>query len=199
LIFCSNLLTIFRLLDQNFKDQNVEVVGAEFSTLAISNFFTENNLNFEVRKFSETSSSYHCCDKNLSILQGDFFEMIIGFENYDFIWDRAAMIAINPCDRAKYAAKLNSLLTVDGTILLEAVHREEGRTGPPHTLTEQNLVEVFEPLGFAIEHLEHHEYISDRLGKLEVHHYFIKRTWRKMEEMQDILPEDIILPEISLS
>ena len=100
------------------------------------------------------------------------------FKNFDFIWDRAAMVAINPCDRAKYAAKLDSILAKNGTILIECLHREEGRTGPPHTLTEQNLVQVLKPLCFGLEHLENHDDLSSvaHLGKLEVHDYFIKRN-----------------------
>ena len=118
-------------------------------------------------------------DGNITIYQGDVFLMPIipMLSNFDLIWDRAAMVAINPCDRAKYGAKIKSILAKNGKVLIECLHREEGRTGPPHTLTEAHLTEVYKPLGFQLNHLSTHEDLSsiDRLGRLEVHNYLIKQ------------------------
>jgi thiopurine S-methyltransferase len=110
--------------------------------------------------------------------QGDFFAMndIPALKNFDFIWDRAAMVAINPPDREKYAKKIKSLLVPSGTILLDALVREEGKTGPPHTLTETHIRDAYKPIGFEVNHLEHNEDLSsiDRLGAIQIHTYYIK-------------------------
>ena len=68
----------------------------------------ENNLNFSVEKINEDSSVYFCAEKNIRIYQGDFFNMPEDgkFSEFDCIWDRASMVAINPPDREKYAKKL---------------------------------------------------------------------------------------------
>ena len=99
----------------NFRlsEKNVEVVGAEFSSLAATQFFEENNIKYEINELSPNSSLLKSVDEKhkISIFRGDFFEFPNEkFSNFDFIWDRAAMVAINPEDRQKYAKKIWSLL-----------------------------------------------------------------------------------------
>jgi len=160
------------------RDQDVEVVGAEFSAIGIKEFFAENDIQYETLE-QDNCTTHVSLDGKIKIYQGDFFAMpkIDTFGGFDFVWDRAAMVAINPPDRAKYAAKIDSMLAPAGTIILEALEREEGRTGPPHTLTKESIVESYSTLGFKLEELESFEDLSsvDRLGKLGVHDYRLKR------------------------
>lgn len=161
--------------------QNVEVVGAEFSKMAIVEFFNESNLKYEVKEIDEHSSIYEGinCESKITFYQGDFFAMPDNdqFKHFDVVWDRAAMVAINPGDRGKYAEKIMSILSEKGTLLLSAMVREEGRDGPPHTLTECQISAAYKPLGFQLSHLEMFEDLSSvsRLGKLEVHTFQINR------------------------
>ena len=83
-------------------------MGAEFSSLAIEDFMKEHNLEFLIERIDDESAIYTCTGKNIQIYQGDFFQMPEKgkFRDFDFIWDRASMVAINPPDREKYANKI---------------------------------------------------------------------------------------------
>ena len=86
----------------------MEVLGAEFSSLAIEAFMKDHNLEFSIEKINDESAIYTCAGKNIQFYQGDFFKMPEDgkFRDFDLIWDRASMVAINPPDREKYANKI---------------------------------------------------------------------------------------------
>jgi|ERR1712130_81260 len=158
-------------------EQGVHVVGAEFSELAVKNFFTENAIDFNVTDFDHYSI-YSSKDERLKIYRGDLFAMpeSPGLSRFDLVWDRASMVAINPPDRVKYAQKIKSLLNENGQILLQALVREEGRSGPPHTLTKEQISNAYVGLGIGITELQDWVDMSsvERLGKIHVHDYELK-------------------------
>ena len=153
------------------------MVGAEFSEIAVKNFFTENAIDCSVTDF-ENYSIYSSTDGRLKIFRGDLFEMPESSElsRFDLIWDRASMVAINPPDRMKYARKIKSLLGEKGEILLQALVREEGRSGPPHTLTKEQISNAYAGLGVDMTELQDWVDMSsvERLGKIHVHDYTLK-------------------------
>lgn len=68
----------------------------------------DHNLEFSIEKINDESAIYTCAGKNIQFYQGDFFKMPEEgkFRDFDLIWDRASMVAINPPDRKKYANKI---------------------------------------------------------------------------------------------
>uniref|UniRef100_A0A2K6AUG5 Thiopurine S-methyltransferase n=1 Tax=Macaca nemestrina TaxID=9545 RepID=A0A2K6AUG5_MACNE len=96
-----------------FANRGHSVIGVEISELGIREFFTEQNLSYteepitkipgaKVFKSSSGNISLYCC----SIF--DFPRTNIG--KFDMIWDRGALVAINPGDRKRYADTMLSLL-----------------------------------------------------------------------------------------
>ncbi|XP_012875771.1 PREDICTED: thiopurine S-methyltransferase-like [Dipodomys ordii] len=88
-----------------FADQGHSVVGVEISELGIQEFFKEQNLSYSeeqlieipgatVFKSSSGNISPHCC----SI----FYLPRANTGNFDRIWYRGALVAINPDDRKRY-------------------------------------------------------------------------------------------------
>ncbi|KAM6185355.1 thiopurine S-methyltransferase isoform 2-T2 [Rhynchocyon petersi] len=95
-----------------FADLGHSVVGVEISELGIQEFFTEQNLSYseepipeipgaKVFKSSSGIISLYCC--NIF----DLPRANIG--KFDRIWDRGALVAVNPCERQRYADTMLSL------------------------------------------------------------------------------------------
>ena len=96
-----------------------QVRGAEFSQLAIDQFFEENKIanKSENGFIHSTESSF-----DIALKQGDFFEYPDDHK-FELIFDRGSMVAVNPKDREKYAQKIKTLLKSDGKVLLQAISR----------------------------------------------------------------------------
>ena len=74
------------------RQQGCHVVGLEFAAQAVDEFFADNKIEFEIQKFDDyeiyTADGY-------KIYRGDFFKIPIA-EKFDFIYDRASLVAIDP-------------------------------------------------------------------------------------------------------
>lgn len=121
-----------------------DVVGNEFSDIAVKQIFTENNLEFTVEE-TKDFSIYKAVDKKITIYRGDFFKLskdLIG--DFDAIWDRASFVAINVDKRLEYTDLMFSLMKPSTNYLLETVSYDGTRyAGPPHYVTESSLDETF--------------------------------------------------------
>ena len=90
--------------------------------------------------------------KKLTLLKGDFFALdeTATSGRFEAIFDRASMVAIDPSLRKDYVSVLGSLLKPGGKILLVSIERrsgtEEDKAGPPFSLTETNIRELYEGL-----------------------------------------------------
>lgn len=56
--------------------------------------------------------------ERLTLIEGDFFEVSLE-RSFDILYDRAALVAIDPEKRTQYASKLLSLLAPSGRLFLE--------------------------------------------------------------------------------
>lgn len=92
------------------------MVGVECSEKAIEKFFKDNG-----RKFTKESFIYKDTNLPLTLLNRDFFTVENLLTDFDFIWDRAALIALNQNDRKLYAEVLNRSLIDGGEILIELI------------------------------------------------------------------------------
>ena len=63
---------------------------------------------------------------------------------FDAAFDRGSLVAVDVSDRAQYASTLSDLIAPGGRILLVAVEHEP-EFGPPHSVTPQQLEELFSP------------------------------------------------------
>ena len=65
------------------------------------------------------------------------------------------MVAINVCDRSRYAEMISSLLAPNGEVLIQCINKERGPPGAPYNLTGEDL-ESFYPT-MKIEKLDEYE------------------------------------------
>ncbi|WP_445621282.1 thiopurine S-methyltransferase [Kushneria sp. Sum13] len=86
---------------------------------------------------------------------GNFFHLEAGLsDEIDAFYDRAALIALPPAARQRYALKLAELCRPNVEGLLISLERDERRDqGPPHVVTDDEVHQLFAP-NFVLEKLE---------------------------------------------
>ena len=127
---CGKSLDMIWLSQQSFK-----VVGIECSQLAVEQFFAENNITFELsrgQRFNRYQSD------NITILQGDFFDLQIDdLKNISAIYDRASLVALPEAMRQQYADQLIAITPRLATVLLVTLEYDHASmSGPPFSVTE---------------------------------------------------------------
>ncbi|NWY01150.1 TPMT methyltransferase, partial [Nothoprocta ornata] len=128
-------------------DLGHRVVGAEISERALREFFSEQGLPYReeavpgvpgARLLQSTCGniSLYCC----SIY--DLSSAIIG--KFDGVWDRGALVAVNPCDRQRYASLMISLMEKNSSYLLVTVLYDPNKhKGPPFYVPEGEMRSLF--------------------------------------------------------
>ncbi|XP_033738514.1 probable thiopurine S-methyltransferase [Pecten maximus] len=128
-------------------DKGHSVVGVECSSMALEEFFDEQNVEYTTEPVNEVKGSlYKSKDGKIKLYCCDFFAFnkdIAG--QFDAIWDRAAMVAINRSDRVKYTDLLKSLMKPECRLALVTLEFDESlHAGPPHDFPEDNVRELYE-------------------------------------------------------
>ena len=119
-----------------------EVVGIELSELAAQAFFAERSLTPTRRADGEFVIYEH---GKVAIWVGDFFAATrTRLLTFDAAYDRAAMIAMPPELRKRYASHLQSLLTPKAKLLLVTLHFDVPG-GPPFSVPPEEVSEAYAP------------------------------------------------------
>ena len=81
----------------------------------------------------------------LSVYVGDIFELTANIAGtFDTIWDRAALLALNPTDRARYAPHVSSFRKKVGLVLLSVlVYDQQKMSGPPFSVTDDEIHRLY--------------------------------------------------------
>ena len=123
-------------------DQGYEVVGVELSEQAVSELFEQ----LEVEPIRTRDGPFEIWrSPSLSVYVGDIFELTANsVGTFDTIWDRAALIALNPTDRARYAPHISSFLKKDSSVLLSVlVYDQRKMSGPPFSVTDDEINRLY--------------------------------------------------------
>lgn len=147
-----------------------EVVGVEGVMKGVEEFIQENP-ELQIKSVDEKNNFHSFCGghkSNLWMFCGDFFHFgptVAG--KYDLIWDRAAMVAIDPSKREEYVQVLGSVLKPGGVLLLSGYIRPKNdvTTGPPFTLNKEQVTKLFEDQPW-VASLECIESASDAFSNL---------------------------------
>jgi thiopurine S-methyltransferase len=118
----------------------LEVRGVELYDKAVEEFFSENELPFETEK-DQQYKNYK--SGNVIISCGDFFAL--GEENqYDLIYDRAALVALPGPMRKNYARVISRALKAGGKCLLIVYEYDQSKLeGPPFSVSEKEVHELY--------------------------------------------------------
>lgn len=154
---CGKTLDIIGLKNMLLKrSMPATLVGIELSAKAIEEFFQENHDPFEKTSMNHSGGDYvryqsldHKAEVSTQLYCGDFFQVMNHFskpsDNFDVIFDRAALIALPIELRPVYAAQCIKHLSPQGMILLVTVdYGDRCDLGPPFSLTDQEVQKLYQ-------------------------------------------------------
>ncbi|MED5374009.1 MAG: thiopurine S-methyltransferase [Myxococcota bacterium] len=108
-----------------------QVVGVELSPLAAKAMIQEHKLQVQE---SQRGPFQIFHNDSLELRVGNVFDLDAS-EDFDAVWDRAALVALNPEQRVRYAALLTKLLRPGGQMLLNVFEYDQDKmSGPPHSV-----------------------------------------------------------------
>lgn len=172
---CGKSLDLAWLAGQGFN-----VLGVELSEKAVEAFFAEQQLEAEV---SQAGAFRVYRSGALEIRCGDFFELgAADVATCQGVYDRAALIALPPPMRRRYAAHLSTILPADCQQLLVTLdYDQQQMDGPPFAVAEAEVKALYAP-SWQVEQLEAKEVLERNpkmrergLQRLEERFYRLRR------------------------
>ncbi|XP_060074297.1 probable thiopurine S-methyltransferase [Ylistrum balloti] len=109
-------------------EQGHTVVGVDFSDIACKNFFLDNNLEYIKEDIQNSHVNGHIYKAihdqlNLSIYYCDYFQLVPELQHdFDAVWDRGALNAMDSVNVARYASVMVPLMTEECVNFTEIVH-----------------------------------------------------------------------------
>ncbi len=136
---CGKSLDMLWLAEQGHR-----VLGVELSELAITQFFSENQL---TPVMHESAQGRHYVAGHIELVCGDIF----GLEDSTLAacagaYDRAALIALPPAMRARYAGDIYGRLpSAAQSLVITLEYAQEKMEGPPFSVAEDEVLRLFSP------------------------------------------------------
>ncbi|XP_065062749.1 probable thiopurine S-methyltransferase [Rhopilema esculentum] len=158
------LRILFPLCGKSFDmkwtaDQGHVVVGVEGSDIGAKEFFKEHNIEYKMDAINMAPRGaliFSSLDEKIRIFVCDMFDFrstVAGGE-FDGVFDRGALVAINPKDRPRYAELMGRLVAPGGKILAECLEYDPSLYGgPPHHVPEHHIKEIYGQ-NFNVEQVE---------------------------------------------
>ncbi|HYN77958.1 MAG TPA: thiopurine S-methyltransferase [Lamprocystis sp. (in: g-proteobacteria)] len=148
---CGKTIDLLWLASRGYR-----VLGVELSQLAVEGFFADQGLKPIV---TEVSGLRRYRVDEIELWCGNFFDLtpaLLG--DIGAVYDRAALIALPPALRARYAAHLDTLLSARVPRLLITLEYDQGRRpGPPFCV-----------LPTEVEHLFGRQHLVSELARFDV-------------------------------
>ena len=124
------------------RARGYRVLGVELSPMAVRDFFVENKRTPQVTR--QGRFERHEAD-GLAILCGDFFdltpELVQGVAG---VYDRAALIALPPELRTRYAGHSAAILPAATALLVTMEYPQNEMSGPPFAVRKDEVHRLFE-------------------------------------------------------
>ncbi|KAK3512122.1 hypothetical protein QTP70_031242 [Hemibagrus guttatus] len=146
-------------------DMGHVIVGVEISEKAIKQFFEEHSLEYKEEPVPAIPEAklFKSPDGRISLYQCDLYKFSSAIEGqFGGIWDRGSLVAINPCDRQKYASLIMSLMDKDCRYLLDTLeYNPELYKGPPFFVPEEAVKSLYGD-SFIIELVQSRDAFEER-------------------------------------
>ena len=121
-------------------EQGYEVTGVELSSLAVIQFFGDNDLAYDTHQEGELKI-HTVKNLPLRIIEGDYFQFTE--TNFDACYDRAATVAMPDSKRANYVSHTRERLTSSAVVLLISLHHDGDNQTPPFSIDEQTVTSLW--------------------------------------------------------
>jgi len=128
-----------------FAELGHRVVGVESSHLPIEDFFKEHSMQYVRESVSDVCSVYKSSDDLIHIYHCDLFNFTPHMDSqFDAIWDRGSLVALNPGERVRYVDLMFSLMQPDCRYLLNTLEYDDRHySGPPCNIPESVVLELY--------------------------------------------------------
>lgn len=152
------------------------MTGVEFSEIAVERakaLFPDRE--FTVEKQDTGLVVHASTDGRVTMVQGDFFAFAADAE-FDVVYDRASLVAIQPENREKYAAIVAAATKPGGCMFLDAfAARDEGKeNGPPFMIPQELVAQLYYANG-AFEEVKVLENVKQNPKLGQTNHWFMQR------------------------
>jgi len=131
------------------QSQGHTVVGVEGVRKAAEKLFRDANIEPEVTEIASGIVKFSSADASLTVFVTDFFNVsaeVIG--NFDAVFDRGALEALNESDREQYIGLIKKCLNKNFRYLLSGFEYDASlKEGPPRPLPPAVVKELFEGVG----------------------------------------------------
>lgn len=146
-------------------EHSKKVIGCEISETAVLQFFSENNLTPATSTFADFTIY---TSNNIEIWLGDFLKLPERkIPKTDLIFDKAALVALPPEMRKKYADKILKLSSSHTHILLHHfIYNQKEMNGPPFSVTHKEIEQLFGAF-YTIKTLEKSELLLKNFKKFQ--------------------------------
>lgn len=133
---CGKTLDIDWLLARGHR-----VVGAELNASAVAEIYERLN---QVPEITRTAAFEVYRAGNLTVFVGDVFALSApDLANIQYIYDRAALIALPPAMRQAYAGLLTRLLPQAPQLLITLEYPQQQMSGPPFSVLPDELAQLY--------------------------------------------------------
>lgn len=120
-----------------FLAQGYGVAGVELSSIAVNELFQSLAI---APQISEFGTLMHYSAENIDIWVGDIFDLTQSeLGEVDAVYDRAAIVALPPDMRARYAAHLAVLTRSARQLVITFEYDQSLQAGPPFSVDEEEL------------------------------------------------------------
>lgn len=124
-------------------EEGHQVVGVELVLDAIRGYFEDRDLDLTAAKTSLGGRDAYVADR-VTLVHADMLTVTpeeLGA--FDAIYDRAALVALEPSTRARYVAACRALLRASAPTLLISFSYDADLSGPPWSIDEAEVRELF--------------------------------------------------------
>ncbi|MBM7073819.1 thiopurine S-methyltransferase [Shewanella sp. 202IG2-18] len=133
---CGKSLDLLYLAQQGHN-----VIGCELVELGIKAFFEENQLSPQITQIDELNRWQAL---SFTIYQGDYFKIPAANINAEYLYDRAALIALPKDIRAQYVANLTKVApNLKAGLLITLEYDQAQYDGPPFSVPQSEVFELF--------------------------------------------------------
>ncbi len=122
-------------------NQGLHVHGVELYSGAVEDFFAENKMQPVQKNACADFAKY--THQNIRISCGDFFKLDTR-ETFDFVYDRAALVALPESMRADYARMIKESLKTGGKYLLIVYEYDQSKMeDPPFSISKTEIERLY--------------------------------------------------------
>lgn len=123
-------------------EQGYRVLGVELSPLAVAQFLQEHGLQAQTR---ESEQGVHHVAGNIELIQGDVFALTEAtLAGCDAVYDRAAIVALPPAMRERYARDVYDRLPVHCRgLMITFDYPQSEMSGPPFSVPADDIEALF--------------------------------------------------------